>query len=107
MIRSVAARTLEPFFEDCMIQSEENGGQDVLRFDPSSVSSSKNKGFLTDEMILEQNKNQRFALLLQCVESRHLSDIHKILTKNSELAPREKWERIKHVLHDVNTTHTR
>ena len=47
------------------------------------------------------------ALLLQCVESRHLSDIHKILTKNSELAPREKWERIKHVLHDVNTTHTR
>ena len=99
--RSVAARTLQPFFEDCMIQSEENGGQDVLRFDPTLVTTSKNKGFITEEMILQQSKSQRFALLLQCVESKHLQKIYEILTKNSELTPTQKWNRIRDALKDV------
>ena len=101
MIGSVAAQTLKPFFEQCMIQPEESGGQDVLRFDSSLVSNSKNRDYFTDEMILEQSKNQRFALLLQCVESRHLREIYGILTKKSEWTPTEKWERIQSVLRNV------
>lgn len=92
---------------DCMIESEENGGQDVLRFDPSLVSSSKNQGYITDEMILEQSKNQRFGLLLQCVESKNRLEIHKILTKQSMLTPKEKWNRIERVLEKVKTAQTR
>ena len=107
MIRSVAAKKLRPFFVDCMIESEENGGQDVLRFDPSLVSSSKNQGYITDEMILEQSKNQRFGLLLQCVESKNRLEIHKILTKQSMLTPKEKWNRIERVLEKVKTAQTR